>query len=324
MGFFETFWSWLNGALASYVGANTARLAAALEPAVVALATVYVMMWGYLQLTGQLQEPVSAGIRRIVVLVVVLGGALHLWLYDSVIVDTFYRAPAAVTEAVVGTSDPVAIVDRIWESGGQVADALWSRGGVFRGDFGFYLAGALVWLFMGLLCVYTMFLIALSSIASSILLALGPLFIVMLLFDATRRYFEAWLAQLATYAFIGILTVLAGALLLQLVSTYADQTARRGPAVATVDALDMVLAAMIVFLLMRQIMPIAAGLAGGVAPSTFGLAGRAVSWAKSNAAGVVVLSAEGATTAALVAAPLVRLAIKRAEGRSGVQTGEER
>ena len=209
---------------------------------------------------------------------VVLGGALHLWLYDAVIVDTFYRAPAAVSAALLGAADPVTTIDAIWASGGQVADDLWSRGGVLSGDFGFYLAGVVVWLLIGLLCVYTMFLIALSSIASAILLALGPLFIVMLLFDATRRYFEGWLAQLATYAFINILTVLVGAMLLQLVKSYAAQTAARGASILTVDALDMVLAAMIVFLLLRQIMPIAAGLAGGVAPSTFGVVSRAVAW----------------------------------------------
>lgn len=278
MGFFETFWNWLNAQLATYVGDTTASVAAALEPAVVTLATVYVMLWGYLQLTGRIEEPVIAGIRRIVVLTAVLGGALQLWLYNELIVDTFYQAPASLASAVVGAANPVATVDAIWDSGGQVAGALWNRGGLFHGDLGFYLAGLLVWLLIGLLCVYTMFLIALSSIASAILLALGPLFIVMLLFDATRRYFEAWVSQLATYAFITLLTTLVGALLLQLVSSYAAQTAARGSAILTVDALDMVLVAMIVFLLMRQIMPIAAGLAGGVAPGTFGLVSRAVTW----------------------------------------------
>ncbi len=278
MGFFETFWSWLNTQLSSYIGQNTATVAETLEPAVVTLATIYVMVWGYLQLTGRVEEPVTTGLRRIVILVVVIGGALHLWLYNTVIVDTFYNAPVALAGAVVGTANPVATVDSIWESGGQVAGFLWSKGGVFGGDVGFYVAGAMVWLLMGLLCVYTMFLIALSSIASAVLLALGPLFIVMLLFDSTRRYFEAWIAQLAAYALITILTVLVGALLLQLVSAYAQQTAARGSAIVTVDALNMVLVAMVVFLLMRQVMPIAAGLAGGVAPSTFGVVSRTIGW----------------------------------------------
>ena len=159
-----------------------------------------------------------------------------------------------------------------------MASELWNNGGVLSGDFGFYVAGAAVWVLMGLLCVYTMFLVALSSVALAVLLALGPLFIGLLLFESTRRFFEAWLAQLANYALISILTVLVAALLLQIVESYAQQTAARGAAILTVDALDMVLVAVLVFLLMRQVMPIAAALAGGIALSTFGLASRFVSW----------------------------------------------
>ena len=136
----------------------------------------------------------------------------------------------------------------------------------------------MVWLLIGLLCVYAMFLIALSSIASAVLLAIGPLFFALLLFDSTRRYFEAWIAQLATYALISILTVLVAALLLQIVESYAAQTAARGAAILTVDALDMVLVSVLVFLLMRQIMPIAAGLAGGLALSSFGMVSRTMGW----------------------------------------------
>ena len=65
MGFFATFWTWLNGQLATYIGDNTARLASVLEPAVVTLATIYVMAWGYLHLTGKIDEPVMTGLKRI-------------------------------------------------------------------------------------------------------------------------------------------------------------------------------------------------------------------------------------------------------------------
>lgn len=278
MGFFATFWSWLSGQLTSYIGNNTALAAAALEPAVVVLATLYVMVWGYLQMTGRIEEPFVVGLKRILVLAVVLGAALRLWLYNSVIVDTFYTAPAQLAAALVGSSDPVGTIDAIWRQGGAVAEQLWDKGGVLGSDFGFYLAGAVVWLLIGMLCVYAMFLIALSSIAATVLLAIGPLFIVMLLFDATRRYFEAWIGQLANYALITILTVLVAALLLHVVESYAAQTAARGSALLTVDALDMVLMSTLVFLLMRQIMPIAAGLAGGVALGSFGLVSRGVRW----------------------------------------------
>jgi len=278
MGFFQMFWAWLNQVLAGYIGSNTARVSAALEPAIVTLSTVYLMLWGYLHLTGRIEEPFGQGLKRIVVLAVVLGVALHLWLYNTVIVDSFYTAPAQLAAAVVGSNDPVGTIDAIWQQGGAVAQQLWVKGGVFGSDFGYYLAGAVVWLLMGLLCIYAMFLIALSSIACAVLLAIGPLFIALLLFDSTRRFFEAWIAQLATYALISILTVMVAALLLQVVESYAAQTASRGAAILTVDALDMVLVSVLVFLLMRQIMPIAAGLGGGFALSSFGAVSRIVAW----------------------------------------------
>jgi type IV secretion system protein VirB6 len=278
MGFFETFWTWLNAQLASYIGTNTARVAEALEPAIVTLATVYVMVWGYLQLTGRIEEPFLAGLKRLIVLAVVLGAALQLWLYNSVLVDTFYRAPAELAAAVVGGQDPVATIDTIWEKGGEVAGNIWSNAHWSPSSWGYAIAGAVVWVLMGLLCVYVMFLIALSGIALAVLLALGPLFLAMLLFDQTRRFFEAWIAQLANYALITILTVLTAALLLQLVQSYAEQTAARGSAILTVDALNMLLVAVLVFLLMRQVMPIAAALGGGIALSSFGTVSRFVSW----------------------------------------------
>jgi type IV secretion system protein VirB6 len=282
MGFFATFWSWLNGQLATYIGNNTARLATALEPAVVTMAVIYVMAWGYLHLTGQIEEPFVAGLKRIIVLAVILGVGLNLWLYNAVIVDTFYNAPAQLAAAVVGAGDPVGTIDAIWNSGGTVAGNLWTKGtSLSWGSPGFLVAATVVWCLMGLLCVYVMFLIALSNIALAVLLALGPLFIAMLFFETTKRMFSAWIAQLANYALISILTVMVAALLLQLVQSYAAQTAARGSEIVTMDALNMLLVAVLVFLILLQIMPIAAGLAGGVALSTLGAVSRAIGWGMS-------------------------------------------
>jgi type IV secretion system protein VirB6 len=285
MGFFATFWSWLNGQLATYIGNNTARLAAALEPAVVTMAVIYVMGWGYLHLTGQIEEPFVAGLKRIIVLAVILGVGLNLWLYNAVIVDTFYNAPAQLAAAMVGAGDPVGTIDAIWNSGGTVAGNLWGKCSVMPSGWGFCMGGAAVWCLIGLLCVYAMFLIALSNIALAVLLALGPLFIAMLFFEATKRMFSAWIAQLANYALITILTVMVAALLLQLVQSYAAQTAARGSAILTMDALNMLLIAVLVFLILLQIMPIAAGLAGGVALSTLGVVSRTIGWGMSSRRG---------------------------------------
>jgi type IV secretion system protein VirB6 len=279
MGFFATFWSWLNGQLANYIGDHTARLAALLEPAVVTLATVYVMAWGYLHLTGKIEEPVTTGLKRIFVMALVLGVGLRLWLYNTLIVDTFYNAPAQLAAAMVGSADPVGTIDTIWKSGGAAAGNLLHKAASSGlSGFVFYITGVVVYCLMGLLCVYAMFLIALSTIALAVLMALGPLFIALLLFEETKRFFAAWIAQLANYALITLLTVMVAALLLQIVQSYAAQTAALGSAILAVDALNMVLIAVLVFLVLRQVMPIASGLAGGVSLNSFGLTSRTIGW----------------------------------------------
>ena len=135
MGFFATFSSWLDLQLTTYIGNNTARLSVGLEPAIVTLGTLYVMFWGYLQLTGKIDEPFITGLRRIMLLVMVLGGALQLWLYNAVIVDTFYNAPAQLAAVMAGAASPVATLDAVWQAGGYCGKSALGPGSVFHVGF---------------------------------------------------------------------------------------------------------------------------------------------------------------------------------------------
>jgi type IV secretion system protein VirB6 len=278
MGFFATFSAWLNGLLSTYIGDNIARIAAILEPALLALASVYLVVWGYLHLLGRVDEPFATGLKKIITLVVILGGALHLWLYNDLIVNTFFDAPAQLAAGVVGAYEPVGIVDQIIFTGGDAAALLIQKGGLFNGDFSYYLAGFAVYSIIGLTAIYVMFLLGLSKIALSILLALGPLFIGLLFFETTKRFFESWIAQLANYAFVTILTVMVAALMLTLVVSASTQAAARGGGIEIADAVRVCMAAGLTFLVMRQVMPMASGLASGLALSSFGAMSAVLAW----------------------------------------------
>lgn len=271
MGFFATFDAWLNTLLARYIEIHVVRIAEALEPAIVTLGILYVLIWGLLQIFGRIEEPVVEGLKRIAILVLIFGVALHLWLYEDVIIDTFYAAPAQLGRAIIRTYEPVGIVDEIMTQGSDTAELLLQKGGVFDGNFAYYLAGLAVFLVVGLTAIYTMFLLALSRIALSVLLALGPLFIALLFFDTTRRFVEAWIAQLANYAFIAILIVLVAALMLAVVGSATEAATARGGDIQISDAVRVCLAAGLTFLVMRQVPSLAAGLASGIALSSFGL-----------------------------------------------------
>ena len=278
MGFFAEFNAWLNTLLTGYIGDNVSRIAGSLEPAIVTLAVLYVMVWGYLQLTGSIEEPFIHGVKRLITLAVILGCALSLWLYNSVIVDTFFNAPTQLGAVIIGAYDPVGIVDQIIFEGGDAANLLLQQGGLLNGNFAYYLAGIAVYLIVGLTAIYTIFLLALSRIALSVLLALGPLFVALLFFDTTKRFFEAWLAQLANYAFIALLAVLVAALMLRVVTVAAQQAVSEGASIQIANAVRVCMASGLTFLVMRQVMPMAAGLASGLALSSFGIVSAALAW----------------------------------------------
>lgn len=278
MGFFAEFSAWLNRILATYIADSTARVADVLEPTIITLGVLYVVIWGYLQLTGRIDELFITGVKRLVLLAVILGVTLSLWSYNSLIVDSFFNAPAQFAAAMIGAYDSVTIIDRILFLGDDTAGLLFQKAGIFDGNFSYYLAGIAVHVVVDLTAIYTIFLLTLSRIALSVLLALGPMFVALLLFETTKRFFEAWIAQLANYALITVLTVLMAALMLALLSAAAEEAASAGGSIEIANAVRVCLAAGLTFLVMRQVMPMAAGLASGLALSTFGIMTAALAW----------------------------------------------
>ncbi len=278
MGFFTEFSQWLDATLALYIANNTATIARLLQPAIVSLGTLYVAVWGYLQLSGKIEEPFIEGARRLLTLALILGIAINLWLYNTVIVDTFFNAPNALAAGIVGAPTSAGVVDQVFFKGSDAASMLLQKGGIFNGDMSFYLAGFAVYLIVGLVAIYTMFLLALSKIALSILIALGPLFIGLLFFESTKRFMGAWIAQLANYAFVTLLTVLTAALMMQVVTVAASAAAAAGGSITIGNAAQVCVAAGLTFLIMKQVPSIAAGLASGVALSSFGAISSTIAW----------------------------------------------
>jgi type IV secretion system protein VirB6 len=283
VGFFAQFYAWLNDILLDYIAQTVVRVATALEPAVATLAVLYVMIWGFLHLAGRIEEPITEGLKRIGMLALILGVSLRLWLYHDVIVETFYHAPSQLAAAVVGANDPVGIADEVMFQGADAAQSLLAKGSIFGGNISYYAAGIIVFLLVGVTAVYTMFLLALSHVALAVLLSIGPMFLVLALFNATRRFLEAWLAQLANYALIALLTVMIAAFMLTMLITTTRQVAAVGTGIQIVDAVRVGLASGLTLLIMRQVMPMAAGLASGIALSSFSVMSAAIAWGMGHA-----------------------------------------
>lgn len=291
MGFFAEFNSWLEVLLRTFISDNTAIIAAILEPAIVTLGVFYIVIWGYLQLAGKIDEPFLTGVRRLLTLALILGVSLQAWLYHELITDTFFRAPAALAAGIIGARAPggpapvgpesvapetVSIIDEILFDGDEAASLLLDKAEIFGENITYYIAAAFVYLTVGLTALYTMLLLVLSKIALAVLIALGPIFVALLFFESSKRFFEAWLAQLSNYAFLAILAVLVASLMLQVVSAAAEAAVAAGNGIEIAHALKVCLAAGLTFLIMLQVPAMAQGLASGIALSSLGVLSRGV------------------------------------------------
>ncbi len=278
MGFFEQLTVWLDRVLIDYVATNTVRMAEILEPMVVTMAVFYVIVWGYLQIMGKIEEPFTTGIKRIIVLALLMGAAIHLWLYNEVIVSTFFSLPTNLAARIIGRFDSAETIDGVFLTGFDVAALLVRRGSIFNDSIVFYFSAGVVYVVTLLTALYATFLLTLSRIALSILLAIGPLFISLLFFETTKKFFESWIAQLANYALITVLTMLVAALMMSLALDAARSALSAGGEIQVSDAARLAIAAGVTFLVMRQVMPMAAGLASGLALSTFGVVSAGLRW----------------------------------------------
>lgn len=136
-------------------------------------------------------------------------------------------------------------------------------------DLGIYLYAGTIALVALLFSGYAAMLIILAKIAVAILLAVGPIFILLLIFQNTRSLFEGWLRTLLNFAIIPIFiyAVIAFFIILaenplQNLENNADVNAQLLTAMA-----PFLLISVVGFMIMAQVMNMASSITGGVSLS---------------------------------------------------------
>jgi len=125
-----------------------------------------------------------------------------------------------------------------------------------------------------LFAAYGAMLIILSKLAVGILLALGPIFILFLMFDATKSLFEGWLRTLLNFAIIPVFIYAVIGFFLILAESpleYLENNSGIFDALMSAVA-PFLLISVVAIMVMAQVMNMAASITGGVSLSTMGVA----------------------------------------------------
>lgn len=241
------------------------------------MVVIYFAIWGYILWTGSVQEPLRDTILRFLRVTAVATVALTAGVYSTYIIGFAFNGPSEVVNGIVGTEySAVEQLDGIWtdiqEKGQEIADEDTGYTGFSQAIKNQVIAGVL-WVASLVLVVPPFFIILLSKVIMAVLLAVGPIFIILSLFQRGVAFTQAWATQLITYVVIYILLMIllhiAADTIINLIENGMDG---RRPSFGI--AFEVLLISLVMLFSVTLIPTIGGGLAGGFAAPVAGILSR--------------------------------------------------
>ncbi len=267
--FFAQFFLTLTTVSNTYINNRVQSIASWLSPTVAILMTIYVILWGVSMMRGAIQEPLWDGILRIFKIVAITGIALNVGNYSTYLGNFLEKGADEVSQVLIAApgaaqsdAEKTNLLDNALSSGFAAGNEAWNTGGL--SNISGYLIAAALWAATFILCLIAAFMLALVKIAITILVAIGPIFIVCIMFDTTKKFFDQWLGQVVNFMILEVLVVAGMSLLFSIFQAYADHAAATGNP-GTENIFYMGLSAGIGFLFIKEMPGVASALAGGVA-----------------------------------------------------------
>ncbi len=192
------------------------RLGEVLGPSFTILLTLFIAIFAFALITGRTQISLSSLTPRMFTLVGVITFATSWIAFQSFFYNLLALGPEWLGSQLMRTDGSATNVfaDKIDVVLGVLVEA--SGGDAMEVATSVFSPPGLMWLGGTLLLLGTVGILATCKIALAVLMALGPVFIVMALFEGTRGLFVGWLKGLTMLAIAPLFAVLGGSLMLEL------------------------------------------------------------------------------------------------------------
>lgn len=224
-----------------------------LEPLLTAALTLYIAVYGYQLIVGRSGLSLSGLAPKVLLIGFVIAFAGRWGAYEAVFLNLFYGGAGEIAGLMLGGAGQGGVYVRL---DGALQDIIrlageWNDGAIQQQDAMQVppppqmqdieggrpalppSAGAvnLLWVSALLLALSTVGVLIIAKIILGLLLAVGPVLVILALFSATRGLFEGWLKTMAQYAFVAAFAiVLTGGVMLlvePMVSAIAEARAYR-------------------------------------------------------------------------------------------------
>lgn len=243
------------------------------------LFTLYVMMTGFLFLYHHHHFNLSVMVRRVVLMLCVYGLVMNWQLYHQFVYNVFTNEPTNISHMLIssaGDAQPGNIVDALDAIYAAVCNAslgLFSQINFSASGLAFIFYGALVYIVGALMCVFALLLFIYSKMMMAVALALGPIFILFILWDATKGLFSSWLNMLVTTALIPVITSAILVLMLSVIKVTLPAISQPSEQIQFIGLAPFLGLSLATTLILSQVFRICSSLGGGIALTSISAAG---------------------------------------------------
>ena len=244
------------------------------QTALTIILTLYVALLAFNLLTGRSALRVSVLTPRMMTLGLVLTFATSWIAYQSVVWNLATGAPDEIASVLVGTKGSATTIfaqrlDGVFNAITDAASAVTptpstAAPGVPVAAVPTLASPANIRSIAGLILLLgTGGVLVVCRLALAALLIIGPVFIVLALFDGTRGLFEGWLKSVAMFALVPLLTVIMGSGALVAISPMVAGLGEGGAEISLRSAVSILVASIIYVALMLVVFKVAASLTKG-------------------------------------------------------------
>jgi type IV secretion system protein VirB6 len=237
-----------------------------LQTALTIILTLYIALLAFNLLTGRSALRLSVLTPRMMTLGLVLTFATSWIAYQSVVWNLATGAPDEIASVLIGSKGSATVLfaqqlDGFFDAITNAASAIPAQTPTVAAAAPALTSSANI-LSLGALIMLlgTVGVLVVCRLALAALLIIGPVFIVLALFDGTRGLFEGWLKSVAMFALVPLLTVVMGSGALVAIAPMVAGLDQSGGQIPLRTAVSILVASIIYLSLMLLIFKVAGNL----------------------------------------------------------------
>jgi len=282
---FQNMGQTLENATTTFVSNIAGATITAIYPWAIAGITLYVILMGYLLIAGKLEGPFQTIMIKMVKIILVGMFALHADTYLQQIVPAFQGMESTLTTAFSTTGggggggtifttldDSLSkIFELIAKCSEKAQEADWYAIGTV---IMWYAIATIIAIGGGIVIVVGGIAIMMSTMYLKILFSIGPFFIAGLMFPITQKFFDSWVGIVLNHILIVALVAVVLTLSVTIFNTEVTKlTVDSGTDSMLLAALQLIIICLILYAVVKGVIPLAAALAGGLSMAVMGVSG---------------------------------------------------